>query len=85
VETGFDQDAAIHHFTLAIQTHGQVPPGVDVMREYRKAISYRHEETPSGGVVHVRATEARALQAVHDFLCYQIREHRTGDPLGHWP
>jgi hypothetical protein len=36
-------------------------------------------ETPKGGRVNIVTTDAAALGAVHEFLKYQIVEHKTGD------
>ncbi len=33
------------------------------------------------GVVTIRTADSQALAAVHEFLRFQIRDHRTGDPL----
>jgi hypothetical protein len=64
-------------FGKPIETHAEVPPGVPVMQKYAKVISYRYEELPHGGIVHIRSTEPRAVRGIHDFLRYQIAEHRT--------
>jgi hypothetical protein len=68
-------------FDEPLQTHGEVPPGVPVMRKNRHVISYRYEDLPRGGTVRIETIDAHALKAVHEFLRYQIIEHRTGDPL----
>jgi hypothetical protein len=75
------QEFARGDFGKPLQTHGQVASGVRVMQKYAKEILYRYEDKPSGGCVRIRTTKTQALQAVHDFLRYQIREHRTGDPV----
>jgi hypothetical protein len=54
-------------------------PGIEVMAARRASITYRYADTPSGGRVDIVTTDAAALAALHDFLRYQIREHRTGD------
>jgi hypothetical protein len=38
-------------------------------------------ETPGGGRVDIVTTDREALSALHEFLRYQIAEHRTADPL----
>ena len=43
-------------------------------------ISYKYEETKSGGLVRIRTSNPKALKAVHDFLRFQIEENQTGDP-----
>jgi hypothetical protein len=67
-------------FGLPVSIHGRVPPGVDEMKKRRSAISYRFEPTEKGGVVRIATRDARALDAVHRFLRFQISDHRTGDP-----
>jgi Fe2+ transport system protein FeoA len=64
-------------FSKSIATHAEVPPGVDRMRQLKDAISYRYEETPRGGRVKIVSSDQDAIAAVHEFLKYQIREHRT--------
>jgi len=68
-------------FTSPIATHGEVPPGVQVMRERKTRIAYAYEETPDGGRVIITTKDRTARTAVHDFLKYQIREHATGDSI----
>ena len=68
-------------FTSPIATHGEVPPGVEVLRERKALVQYSYEETAAGGRVIIHTADSRALTAMHDFLRYQIREHATGDPL----
>lgn len=69
------------HFGKPFQTHGEIPPGVVEMKTRTHSIAYRYEDLPQGGVVRIRTSDARALDAVHAFLRYQITEHRTGDQL----
>jgi len=69
------------NFDAPMFVHGTKDvPGVAVLKEQRGAITYRYAETPSGGRVDVVTTDSAALPALHDFLRYQIREHKTGDP-----
>jgi hypothetical protein len=51
------------------------------MRTLKSAIQYAFHETPAGGEVRIVTGDKQALAGVHEFLRYQIREHRTGDPL----
>ena len=60
--------------------HDRVPPGVPVMKAKRKAITYTYQETERGGRVRIKTTDPDALQAIHEFLRFQIEDHRTGDP-----
>jgi Spy/CpxP family protein refolding chaperone len=66
-------------FSIPMVVHDQVPPGVPVMKEKRAEISYSFEELPAGGRVCIKATNPDALQAIHDFLRFQIEDHHTED------
>jgi hypothetical protein len=67
-------------FTKPFVTHGEVPPGVESMRRLERRIAYRYEDTAGGGRVRITTSNAKARDAVQQFLRYQIREHGTGDP-----
>jgi len=49
------------------------------MREAGQRIAYTYEETPSGGRVRLVAGDATAIAGIHEFLRFQIEDHRTGD------
>jgi hypothetical protein len=66
-------------FSLPMFVHSQVPPGVPVMKEKRRAISYTFEELPDGGRVRIKTEDRDALKVVHDFLRFQIEDHHTED------
>jgi hypothetical protein len=68
-------------FQAPMEIHEQTPPGVPVMQELKAAIDYRFEPTESGGRVRITTKDRRALDAVHEFLRFQIKDHQTGDPL----
>jgi hypothetical protein len=68
-------------FEKPLATHGEMPPGVATMTAKKGAIAYRYEETPAGARVAIATADADARSAVHEFLRYQIREHKTGDSL----
>ena len=67
-------------FSAPEYTHSQVPPGVPAMQRLKSEINYRYEELARGGRVVVTAQKPDAVRAVHDFLQFQIQDHRTGDP-----
>lgn len=69
------------HFDTPMAVHDRVPPGVPAMERLKANITYVYEETDRGGRVRIAALGAEALGAVHDFLRFQIEDHRTGDPL----
>ncbi len=68
-------------FDKPVATHGELPPGSEVMAAKKAGISYRYEERAGGSGVVIETADADALKAIHDFLRYQIVEHKTGDPL----
>ena len=55
-------------------------PGTKAMTEHKEAIRYQYVETANGGRVNVVTSDPAALAAVHQFLRFQIAEHKTGDP-----
>jgi hypothetical protein len=61
--------------------HGRVPDGVGVMQDLRDEIRFTYEELDRGARVLVQTKNARAREAVHAFMKFQIEDHRTGDPL----
>jgi hypothetical protein len=56
-------------------------PGTATMAQLKNRIAYRYVETPLGGRVDIVTKDKDALTAVHQFLTFQIRDHKTGDPL----
>ena len=55
-------------------------PGTKAMTERKGAIRYQYVETANGGRVNIVTSDPDALAAVHQFLKFQIAEHKTGDP-----
>ena len=54
-------------------------PGTATMTALKDKIAYRYTETAKGGRVDITTTDKTALGAVHEFLRFQIADHRTGD------
>lgn len=69
------------NFNSPMFIHAQTPPGVPVMQRLKAEIKYEFEKTERGGRVSVRTNHPEALTAIHQFLRFQIEEHRTRDPL----
>lgn len=69
------------NFKAPMLTHAQTPPGVPTMQKLKQEIEYKFEETERGAIVRIVTHNPQALQAIHDFLRFQIKEHETGDPL----
>jgi hypothetical protein len=59
----------------------QAVPGTEAMAAAKSRITYRYRETPLGGRLDITTTDTAALKAVHEFLRFQITDHKTGDSL----
>jgi hypothetical protein len=66
-------------FSVPMFVHSEVPPGANEMKDRRADITYAFEEMPTGGRVRIVTANHDALNAVHDFLTFQITDHQTGD------
>ena len=51
------------------------------MKQLKAEITYKYDETRRGGRIRISSTNAEAIKAIHEFLRFQIKEHKTGDPL----
>ena len=51
------------------------------MLRLKNDIEYKFEKTKLGARVRISTKNPEALQAIHDFLRFQIKEHKTGDSL----
>jgi hypothetical protein len=69
-------------FNIPIFIHDRVPDGVSVMKELKMAIKYKYENTDRGGKVILASQNEEAVKAIHQFLRFQIQDHKTGD---HFP
>jgi hypothetical protein len=69
-----------NNFDVPMFIHDKVPPGVPTMQAKHDAITYTFQPTDQGGQVRITTHDPDALKAVHDFLIFQIQDHRTGDP-----
>jgi hypothetical protein len=67
-------------FEAPMLIHGRVPPGVPEMKRDGKQIAWTYEPTPAGGRVVATTKNPADIAAIHDFLRFQIEDHRTGDP-----
>jgi hypothetical protein len=66
-------------FDVPMFIHDTVPPGVAVMKEKHGSIAYAFQPTALGGEVRIRSQDSGAIGAIHQFLAFQIQDHRTGD------
>jgi hypothetical protein len=67
------------NFDMPMFIHDRIPPGVPEMKRLAAQIDYRVEETDTGGRVVITTADSTAVAAIHDFLRFQIDDHRTGD------
>jgi hypothetical protein len=75
------REFASGNFEKPFATHAETPDGVPELRGLKGVITYVYEATPRGGRVRISSSDAGAVAAIHEFIRYQIVEHKTGDPL----
>jgi hypothetical protein len=68
-------------FNIPMFVHDQTPPGVPVMTKLKDQIKYGYEPAENGGRVVISSANTEAVAAIHEFLKFQITEHKTGDAL----
>jgi hypothetical protein len=68
-------------FSVPMFIHDENPDGIQVMKRLAAAIDYRYTQTKTGARLTIVTNNREALQGIHAFLRYQIREHHTGDSL----
>lgn len=73
------QKFAAGDFTAPMLIHEQTPPGVPTMKQLKSAIKYQFEQTELGGRVRITTGNPKALAAIHEFLRFQVSDHKTGD------
>jgi hypothetical protein len=70
------------NFEAPILVHGRKDvPGIATLARLKERVAYVYRETPGGGRVDITTTDPEAVEAVHEFLTFQIQDHATGDPL----
>lgn len=69
------------NFKLPMFIHDTKVPGTDNMKRLRADITYKYEELPNGAQVRITTKNPKALQAIHNFMRFQVKDHRTGDPM----
>lgn len=68
-------------FSIPRQVHGETPAGAEALKGVAGAVTYAFEPGDLGGRILLVGKNEKAVAAIHEFLRYQIREHRTGDRL----
>lgn len=69
------------NFSAPMLIHGEAPTGVLVMKRLKPDITYTFEAIKGGGRVRIVTGNAEAVEAIHGFLRYQIKDHQTGDSV----
>src|SRR5260370_38980750 len=69
------------NFDMPMFIHDQVPPGVPTMKRLKSQIKYEVENIAVGARVRISSANPEAVQAVQDFLRFQITDHQTADSL----
>jgi hypothetical protein len=67
------------NFEMPMFIHDTVPAGIPVMKEKHGTITYTFQPTSKGAMVRIATHDPDALKAIHQFLAFQIEDHRTGD------
>jgi hypothetical protein len=75
------QQFARGDFSTPAFVHAQDVPGIADMARLRDRIAYGYDEVRDGGRIRITTRHARARSAVHEFLRFQIQDHKTGDSL----
>ena len=68
-------------FQAPMLVHSKVPPGVPVLQKLKVEVTYAFTKTEGGGTVRITTKNPEALAAVHEFIRFQITDHKTGDPM----
>jgi len=66
-------------FSAPMFIHARTPPGAPTMKRLKAEIKYQFEELERGAQVRISTDNAEAIEAIHEFLRFQIKDHQTGD------
>lgn len=70
---------AAGNFKVPMLVHSVDVPGTATMTRLKDQIHWDLVETPRGARINIVADNKEALDAVHEFLRFQIEDHQTGD------
>ena len=70
---------AAGNFDAPMLVHSQNVPGTATMTRLKDQLHYDLQETPRGTRISITADNREARNAVHEFLRFQIADHKTGD------
>ncbi|HEY3741002.1 MAG TPA: hypothetical protein VGL53_14215 [Bryobacteraceae bacterium] len=66
-------------FNAPMLVHGTTVPGTAMMTKLKDQLHWELRETSRGARINITADNKAALDAVHEFLKFQIADHNTGD------
>lgn len=67
------------NFNAPMLVHSTTVPGTATMTRLKNQLHWDLRETPDGARIKITADSKAALDAVHQFLRFQIKDHQTGD------
>ncbi len=67
------------NFNAPMLVHSTDVPGTATMSKLKDQLHWEMHETQRGARITVTADNKAALNAVHEFLRFQIEDHQTGD------
>ena len=67
------------NFDASMLVHSTAVPGTAAMSRLKGQLHWALQETPRGARIRITADNKPALDAVHEFLGFQIEDHQTGD------
>jgi hypothetical protein len=70
---------AAGNFKVPMLVHSVDVPGTATMTRLKDQLHWELVETPRGARINIVADNIEALDAVHEFLRFQIEDHQTGD------
>jgi hypothetical protein len=66
-------------FKAPMLVHSVNVPGTAAMTRLKDQLHWELQQTPRGARINITADNRPALDAVHEFLRFQIADHNTGD------
>lgn len=75
---GIARAFAAGNFRAPGLVHDQQVPGTATMAARHELIRYEFQPLAGGGEIRITTLDPQALEAVHAFLAFQRREHRSG-------
>ena len=66
-------------FNVPMFIHDKMPPGSQTMTRLKDQIHYRLAVTAAGGRIRITSRNPEAIEAIHEFLRFQIADHKTDD------